>query len=59
MYLIVLITMDTIPIEILFEFFKYLSLKDLIKLEQLNKYFKNIIRTASWIVQLNLRILNQ
>ena len=40
--------MDTIPIEILFEFFKYISLKELIKLELINKYFKNIIRTACW-----------
>ena len=35
--------MDIISTEILFEFFKYLSLKELIKLEQLNNYFKNII----------------
>ena len=32
--------MDTIPTEILFDFFKYLPLNKLIKLEQLNKYLK-------------------
>ena len=39
---------EELPIEILFEFFKYISLKELINLEKLNKNFLNLIRKTYW-----------
>ena len=40
--------MESIPRDILTEIFEYFSLNQLIQTEQLNKFFKNLIRTNKW-----------
>ena len=39
---------EVLPVEILFEFLKYLTLKELINLEKLNWDFLNLIRKTRW-----------
>src|SRR5271156_5168816 len=51
-----LIHIDNLPIEIIIEIFENFSLKELIKLERVNKLYKQLIRTNTWnhfIVKLN------